>query len=65
VVDSYGLLSVALDRHAAADELGLAPGTEVRLEAVDEEGAADPEGAGGDRPGGVETPVSFGRRPAR
>ena len=31
VVDSYGLLSVALDRRSAADELRLVPGDEVTL----------------------------------
>jgi S-adenosylmethionine hydrolase len=31
VVDSYGLLSIALDRRSAAAELDLAPGTEVVL----------------------------------
>jgi len=33
VVDSYGLLSVCVDRSSAADELGLAAGDEVTLEA--------------------------------
>ena len=32
VVDSYGLVSVALDRRSAAEELGLAPGDAVTLE---------------------------------
>lgn len=32
VVDSYGLVSIALDRRSAAAELGLGPGTEVVLE---------------------------------
>jgi S-adenosylmethionine hydrolase len=32
VVDSYGLLSVALDQRSAADELGLTAGAAVRLE---------------------------------
>ena len=32
VVDSYGLVTVVLDRHSAADELGLQPATEVRIE---------------------------------
>jgi S-adenosylmethionine hydrolase len=31
VVDSYGLLSVALDQGSAADELGLRPGDAVEL----------------------------------
>jgi hypothetical protein len=34
VIDSYGLVSVVVDRHSAADELGLHPSTEVRLEAL-------------------------------
>ncbi|MDP9072276.1 MAG: SAM-dependent chlorinase/fluorinase [Actinomycetota bacterium] len=33
VVDSYGMVSVALDRRSAADELGLGPGDAVSLEA--------------------------------
>jgi S-adenosylmethionine hydrolase len=33
VVDSYGLVSVAVDRRSAATELGLLPGAEVRLDA--------------------------------
>ena len=32
VVDAYGLMSIALDRHSAAGELGLEPGVELRLE---------------------------------
>jgi S-adenosylmethionine hydrolase len=38
VLDSYGLLSVALDRRSAADELGVGAGTEVILESLDDEG---------------------------
>lgn len=39
VVDSYGLVSVCIDRRSAADELGLAAGDEVRLsEASDDAG---------------------------
>jgi S-adenosylmethionine hydrolase len=34
VVDSYGLLALALDRRSAADELGLHPGDAVTLEAA-------------------------------
>ena len=34
VVDSYGLLSVALDRRSAAEELRLRPGDAVTLEAA-------------------------------
>ncbi len=56
VVDSYGLLSVSLDRRNAADELSLGAGAEVRLSALadDEPGPA----------GGVTTAVSF-PKPAR
>jgi len=36
VLDSYGLLAVALDRHSAARELSLAAGDEVKIEPVDE-----------------------------
>jgi S-adenosylmethionine hydrolase len=36
VVDSYGLLAVALDRRSAAEELRLAPGDQVRLQPADE-----------------------------
>ena len=34
VVDAYGLVSIALDRRSAAEELGLEAGAEVRLEAL-------------------------------
>jgi S-adenosylmethionine hydrolase len=58
VVDSYGLVSVALDRASAAGDLGLSPSVEVRLRAV----ADDGEGAGG-RSGGVSVAVGMpGRR---
>lgn len=45
VVDSYGLLSISLDRDSAARELGLARGTKVRVVPPEEPGppdAADP-----------------------
>ena len=51
VVDSYGLVSVALDQRSARSELGLDTGTEVRLARLDD-----------DTPEGVTTPVSLGRR---
>ncbi len=54
VVDSTGLMSVALARRSAAVELGLREGAEVRLRAAD----ADEHAA---RSGGVVTPVSLGR----
>ncbi len=53
VVDSYGLISVAVDRRAAAGELGLDVGTEVRLSAfADEDGSATNVG--------ITTDVSLG-----
>jgi S-adenosylmethionine hydrolase len=45
VVDSYGLLALCLDRGSAADELGLAPGAEIRFaepDGPDERGAGAP-----------------------
>jgi S-adenosyl-L-methionine hydrolase (adenosine-forming) len=43
VVDSYGLLSICLDRHSAAAELGLGPSDEVILaEPGDDEGVSVP-----------------------
>lgn len=50
VLDSYGMLAVALDRRSAAEELGLGAGDQVTLGALD-------------APPAPETPVSFGRRP--
>lgn len=37
VVDAYGLVSLALDRHSAAEELGLEAGAELRLAPLTEE----------------------------
>jgi S-adenosyl-L-methionine hydrolase (adenosine-forming) len=53
VIDSYGLVSVSLDRRSAHIELGMGPGQEVRLERIDEDEVPD----------GVTTSVSLGRRP--
>jgi hypothetical protein len=47
VVDSYGLVSLALDRRPAAEELGLRPGSAVTL------GPVPPEGMGGVPPRGA------------
>lgn len=53
VVDSYGLMSIALDRRSAAAELGIDAGSEIRLQRLDE-----------DRPDSVISPVTLGpRRP--
>lgn len=51
VLDSYGMLALALDRRSAADELGLAAGSQVTLGPF----AADDAGP-------TTTPVAFGRR---
>ena len=48
VVDAYGLVTVVLDRRSAADELGLAAGSAVTVEALDEE-----------RPPSIVTPVDL------
>ena len=45
VVDSYGLVSISLERQSAAAELGLGTGDEVQLEAAD-------------APAGVSAPVT-------
>ena len=50
VLDSYGMLAVAMDQRSAADELGLGTGDQVVVIAL------------GDEPA-VATPVEFGRRP--
>jgi S-adenosylmethionine hydrolase len=49
VLDSYGMLAVAMDQRSAADELGLAAGDQVTIVQL------------GDEPA-VGTPVAFGRR---
>ncbi|HEY8060314.1 MAG TPA: SAM-dependent chlorinase/fluorinase [Acidimicrobiales bacterium] len=54
VLDSYGLLAVALDRHPAAVELALATGDEVKIERAD--GAGRDNGAG-------PVPVDIGPAP--
>jgi S-adenosylmethionine hydrolase len=55
VVDSYGLLSVAVDRHSAAERLGLHVGAAVLIEGFDDE----QEGPGA----GVVTPVQLSPGP--
>ena len=49
VLDSYGMLAVAMDQRSAADELGLAAGDQVMLVSLDD-------------PPAVETQVELGRR---
>lgn len=51
IIDSYGLLTLTLNRRAADSELGLRTGSEVRLQRLDD----------GDLPKGIDTPVQLGR----
>jgi S-adenosyl-L-methionine hydrolase (adenosine-forming) len=51
IVDSYGLIAVALDRRSAHTELGLGPGQELRLGRLD-----------GDDDTGVTSQVQLGPR---
>ncbi|MGI8711152.1 MAG: SAM hydrolase/SAM-dependent halogenase family protein [Acidimicrobiales bacterium] len=53
VVDSYGLVSVAVDRTSAADELAIGTGDEVVLTPLGD----------GDRPAGAVTAVTLGDKP--
>lgn len=55
VVDAYGLVSVAADRHPASDELGLTVGDSVALGP-----AEDGEGADG---AGITSPVTLASKP--
>jgi S-adenosylmethionine hydrolase len=56
VVDSYGMLSIAVDRGSAADELGVRAGDQVTLAPVDD---GDDEGTG------ITTAVTLGSRQPR
>ena len=49
VVDSYGLVSIAIDRASAAEELSLGTGVEVVLTPIGDD----------DRPRGTSTPVTL------
>lgn len=61
VIDSYGLISVAVDRSSAADELGIHTGDEVILATIPDDGAE-----AGARPGAVSIPVTLSSaRPER
>lgn len=59
LVDSYGLLTVALNRRSAVDELGTRTGTEVRFSRLDDESDGAGSGAAGS---GVTTAVTLGRK---
>jgi len=56
VLDSYGMLAIAMNQRSAADELGLAAGDQVVLADLGD----DPRDVAADTP--VETAVEFGRR---
>lgn len=54
IVDSYGLLAIALDRRSAEVELGIPNASEIRVQRLEDQGATDA--------GGVTTQVELGRR---
>ncbi len=56
VVDSYGMLSIAVDRGSAADELRVRAGDQVTLAPVDDGDGSD------DAPSGVSTAVTLGSK---
>ena len=56
ITDSSGLVSLAVPRRSAADDLGLHEGAEVRIAAA--------AGGGADGAAATATPVGLGRRPA-
>jgi S-adenosyl-L-methionine hydrolase (adenosine-forming) len=62
VVDSYGLLAVALSRSSAADMLDLAANDEVVLAPLGD-GPDEPDPGADDRASGVTVPVTLGGRP--
>lgn len=51
IVDSYGLVTIVLDKRSAAEELGLVGASAVTIEEFDDT-----------RPAGVSTPVQLGQR---
>ena len=55
IVDSYGLVSMAVNRSSAAEELRIGTGDEVRLVRGDGDGD-------GSAPAGAVTPVQLGAR---
>lgn len=55
IIDSYGLVSLAMDRTDAAADLGLGTGAEVTLRRFDDD-EPPPE------PGGISTPIGIGPR---
>jgi S-adenosyl-L-methionine hydrolase (adenosine-forming) len=61
VVDSYGLLSLSVDRGSAALELRIAAGDEVRVERVDDEGVANGTDDG-TATEGVDIPIALRKR---
>jgi S-adenosylmethionine hydrolase len=63
VVDSYGMLAVAVHRGSAAADLGLAQGDEVHLVRLD--GHPGDDARGGAAGTGVSVPVTLQNRPSR
>jgi S-adenosyl-L-methionine hydrolase (adenosine-forming) len=61
VIDSYGLVAIAVDRRSAAQDLGLAPGSEVRLEPYPDDAPDDDPSVAG----GAVTEVALTRRERR
>ncbi len=63
LVDSYGLLAVAINRSSAADELSLHPGAEVTLGRVDDDiGPGGGDNHGRASPAARSSAVTLGRR---
>jgi S-adenosyl-L-methionine hydrolase (adenosine-forming) len=60
VVDSYGLLSLSVDRGSAALELRIAAGDEIRVERIDDEGVTN--SIDDDATEGVDIPIALRRR---
>jgi S-adenosyl-L-methionine hydrolase (adenosine-forming) len=60
VVDSYGLLSLSVDRGSAALELRIAAGDEVRVERIDDEGVTNSFGDAATE--GVDIPIALRKR---
>jgi S-adenosylmethionine hydrolase len=62
VVDSYGLLAVAMSRRSAADTLGLEAGDELALVPLGDEEPSPGEAAGNGDRASVTSPVALQRR---
>jgi S-adenosyl-L-methionine hydrolase (adenosine-forming) len=65
IVDSYGLVSLALDRASVADELGIGSGDPLALAVLADTDEPGSGADGSDRAEGVATAVTLGRRSPR